>query len=82
MSALIFALGVSFGGLAGGGVCIHLFRQQVMGEFGTRLHQVQRQLNSLETAIHVAIMTQYDEISRRPPPNPPLRPPDNSGKQS
>lgn len=81
MLPLIFSLGASLGALAGGGACLCLFRQQVTDEFGPRLRRMQLQLDSLETAINVALMMRYDEISRPSPPQPPLPPPYKGGKQ-
>jgi hypothetical protein len=75
---LIFFMGALLGVLMGGALCVRYLRHEVAADIAPRLHHVQLQLDNLETAINLALVTRYAEISGHypagPPPLPPLPP--------
>jgi hypothetical protein len=78
---LIFVVGTLAGVLAGGALCVRYLRHEVAADIGPRLRRLQLQLDNLETAINLALVTRYAEISRRPLRESRLLPPDDSGHQ-
>jgi hypothetical protein len=67
---LIFVLGALIGILAGGALCVRYLRQEIAGDIGPRLRRLQTQLDSLESAINLVLMTRYAEIGSQAPPEP------------
>lgn len=74
---LIFVMGLQLGVLIGAVFCIRYLRQELSAEIGPKLRQVQAQLDSLETALNLAVLSRYTELSERlvPDPLPPARSP-------
>ena len=72
---LIFFIGALLGVLMGGALCVRYLRHEVAADIAPRLRHVQLQLDNLETAINLALVTRYAEISGRPPGGPLLPPP-------
>jgi len=72
---LVFVLGVQLGMLAGAMLCIRYLRREVAGDIGPRLKQMQAQLDNLEAALNLALLSHYAELSERFPhqPVPPSR---------
>lgn len=76
---LIFVMGLQLGVLIGAVFCIRYLRQELSAEIGPKLKQVQAQLDSLEAALNLAVLSRYTELSDRlvpdpvPPPRSPLR---------
>jgi hypothetical protein len=59
---LIFLLGGLIGVLAGGALCVRYLRHEIAADIGPRLRRLQMQLDSLESAINLVVMTRYAEI--------------------
>src|ERR1700730_19370271 len=62
---LIFLLGGLIGVLAGGALCVRYLRHEIAADIGPRLRRLQMQLDSLESAIHLVVMTRDAEIRRQ-----------------
>lgn len=73
---LIFVVGALAGVLAGGALCVRYLRREVAADIGPRLRRLQLQLENLETAVNLALVTRYAELSARPLREPTLPPPD------
>ena len=59
---LIFLLGALLGVLIGGAMCVRYLRHEIAADIGPRLRRLQMQLDSLESAINLVVMTRYAEI--------------------
>ena len=70
MFVLIFLVGALLGVLAGGAVCVRYLRREVAADIGPKLRRMQLQLDNLETAINLALVTRYAELSGRLPHDP------------
>ena len=64
---LIFLLGALIGMLAGGALCVRYLRQEIAADIGPRLRRLQLQLDSLESALNLVLVTRYAEIGSQPP---------------
>lgn len=71
MLVLIFFVGALLGVLMGGALCVRYLRHEVAADITPRLQHVQLQLDNLETAINLALVTRYAEISGHLPITPP-----------
>ena len=67
MILLIFLVGTLLGVLAGGTLCVRYLRSEISADIGPRLRRMQLQLDSLEAAINLALMTRYADISTSAP---------------
>jgi len=72
MFVLIFVIGALLGVLAGGALCVRYLRREVAADIGPRLRRIQLQLDNLESAVNLALLTRYAEISARPHREPEL----------
>jgi hypothetical protein len=63
---LIFLLGMLIGVLAGGALCVRYLRQEIAADIGPRLRRLQVQLDSLESALNLVLVTRYAEIGSQP----------------
>ncbi len=74
---LIFVIGLQLGVLIGAAFCIRYLRRELSAEIGPKLKQMQAQLDTLESALNLAVLTHYAELGDRLPPHPlpPPRPP-------
>jgi uncharacterized membrane protein YciS (DUF1049 family) len=74
---LIFLIGLQLGALIGAVFCIRYLRRELSAEIGPKLKRMQAQLDSLEAALNLAVLSRYADLSERlsPPPLPPPRPP-------
>ena len=83
MVLLIFALGALLGVLAGGALCVRYLRSAIADDIGPQLRRMQadvdpqlrrmqNQLDNIESAINLALVTRYAELSgsHYPPPLP------------
>ena len=70
MVLLIFLVGALLGVLIGGAICVRYLRQEVAGEIGPKLRRMQLQLDNLETAINLALVTRHTELGGGPPRDP------------
>jgi len=68
---MLFLVGGLLGLLGGGAVVVRYLRHEVAADIGPRLRRLQLQLDNLETAVNLALMTRYAELSRTPPATPP-----------
>jgi hypothetical protein len=59
---LMFLLGALIGLLAGGALCVRYLRHEMTADIGPRLRRLQLQLDSLESALNLALITRYAEI--------------------
>ena len=80
MLVLIFFVGALLGVLMGGALCVRYLRHEVAADISPRLRRVQLQLDNLETAINLTLMTRYAEISARSTAGPPSLPPRADGR--
>lgn len=62
---LIFLLGALIGVLAGGALCVRYLRNEIAADIGPRLRRLQLQLDNLESAVNLALITRYAEISNQ-----------------
>jgi ABC-type lipoprotein release transport system permease subunit len=70
MVLLIFFLGALLGVLIGGALCVRYLRQEIAGNIGPRLNRIQLQIDTLESAVNLALVTRQTEI----PPSVPRQP--------
>jgi hypothetical protein len=62
MIVLIFLVGSLLGLLLGAVMSIRLVRQEVAGDLGPSIRQMQRQLSNIETELAYAVSSRYAEI--------------------
>jgi hypothetical protein len=67
---LIFIVGGLLGVLTGAMLCVRYLRREIADDIGPKLRRVQLQLDSIESALNLAIMTRYAELSSRLPGEP------------
>jgi len=74
---LIFLVGLQLGALVGAVFCIRYLRREIAADIGPKLRRMQAQLDNLEAALNLALVSRYAELSERlsPQPLPPPRPP-------
>jgi hypothetical protein len=62
-----FALGIVIGGMIGGlagcGTCIRYLRREIAADIGPRLRRIQLQLDNLETAVNLGVVTRYADMA-------------------
>jgi hypothetical protein len=63
MILLIFLVGSLLGILTGGTVCVRYLRSEISADIGPQLRRLQLQLDSLEAAVNLAVMTRYADLS-------------------
>ena len=63
MIVLIFLFGSLFGVLLGALLCIRFVRQEVTGELGPKLRQIQGQLNTIEAELTYVVSSRYAELN-------------------
>lgn len=64
---LIFLVGALLGVLVGGMACVRYLRHEVAANIGPSMRRMRSQLDNLETAVNLALVTRYEELSRRFP---------------
>jgi len=64
---LIFLVGVLLGVLVGGLACVRYLRHEVAADIGPSMRRIRSQLDNLETAVNLALVTRYAELSQRAP---------------
>jgi hypothetical protein len=79
---LIFLLGALIGVLAGGALCVRYLRNEIAADIGPRLRRLQLQLDNLESAVNLALITRYTEISNQTPRDSVRRPIGGDGDPS
>jgi hypothetical protein len=63
MIVLIFLVGSLLGALLGALVCIRFVRQEVTGDLGPKLRQIQGQLNTIEAELTYMVSARYAELN-------------------
>jgi hypothetical protein len=63
MIVLIFLVGSLFGLLVGALLCIRFVRQEITGELGPKLRQIQGQLNTIEAELTYVVSARYAELN-------------------
>jgi hypothetical protein len=63
MIPLIFILGTLVGILGGGALCVRYLRREIAADIGPQLKRMQNQLDNIESAINLALVTRYAELS-------------------
>lgn len=58
-----FMCGLLIGTIAGCLICIRYLRREVAADIGPRLRRIQLQLDNLETALNLAMVTRYAELA-------------------
>lgn len=64
---LIFLVGALLGVLVGGIFCVRYLRHEVAANIGPSMRRMNAQLDNLETAVNLALVTRYAELSQRLP---------------
>lgn len=64
---LVFLLGVQGGVLAGALLCVRYLRREIAADIGPRLKGMQVQLDNLEAALNLALVSHYAELGERLP---------------
>ena len=64
---LVFVLGAQGGMLAGALLCIRYLRHEITADIGPRLKGMQAQLDNLEAALNLALVSHYAEMGERLP---------------
>jgi len=63
MIPLIFVLGILVGIPAGGALCVRYLRREIGADIGPQLRRMRNQLDTLEAAVNLALMTRYADLS-------------------
>jgi hypothetical protein len=71
---LIFFLGILLGVLLGGTLCVTYLRQEIAAGISPKLRRVELQLDTIESQLNLAIMTQYAELGARSADRPQSQP--------
>ena len=69
-----FLLGALGGALAGCLMCVRYLRREIAADIGPRLQRIKLQLDNLETALNLALVTRYVDLTGRLPQEPPVIP--------
>jgi hypothetical protein len=64
---MLFLLGTLIGTIAGCLICIRYLRREVAADIGPRLRRIEVQLDNLETALNLAIVTRYADMAESLP---------------
>ena len=64
---LLFLLGTLIGVLMGGALCVRYLRHEIAADICPRLRRLQLQLDNLESAINLVLVTRYAEIGSQLP---------------
>jgi hypothetical protein len=76
---LIFLLGALMGVLVGGALCVRYLRHEIAADICPRLRRLQLQLDNLESAINLVLVTRYAELGSQPLRAPAARLPSRDG---
>jgi hypothetical protein len=60
---MLFLLGMLIGTIAGCLICIRYLRREVAADIGPRLRRIEVQLDNLETALNLAMVTRYADMA-------------------
>jgi hypothetical protein len=65
-----FLLGALIGALTGCLICIRCLRREITADIGPKLRHIELQLDNLESAVNLALVTHYADLAGRPPQRP------------
>lgn len=77
---LIFMLGGLIGVLFGGALCVRYLRHEIAADICPRLRRLQLQLDNMESAINLVLVTRYAEFGSQPLREPAPRFPNRGGE--
>jgi hypothetical protein len=77
---MIFVLGTLIGVLLGGALFVRYLRHEIAADICPRLRRLQLQLDSLESAINLVLLTRYAEVGSQLPREPANRLPVRNGE--
>ena len=60
---MLFLLGMLIGTIAGCLICIRYLRREIAADIGPRLRRIERQLDNLETAVNLGMVTRYADMA-------------------
>ncbi len=60
---MLFLLGTLIGTVAGCLICIRYLRREIAADIGPRLRRIERQLDNLDTAVNLGMVTRYAEMA-------------------
>jgi hypothetical protein len=64
---MLFLLGTLIGVLMGGALCVRYLRHEMAADICPRLRRLQLQLDNLESAVNLALVTRYAELGSQSP---------------
>ena len=64
---MLFLLGTLTGVRMGGALCVRYLRHEIAADIGPRLRRLQLQLDNLESAVNLALVTRYAELGSQSP---------------
>ena len=59
----MFLLGMLIGTIAGCLICIRYLRREIAADIGPRLRRIELQLDNLETAVNLGMVTRYADMA-------------------
>ena len=71
---MLFLLGTLIGALAGCLICVRYLRREIAADIEPRLKRIQLQLDNLETALNLTLVTRYADLTGRLPQEPQVIP--------
>jgi hypothetical protein len=66
----LFLLGMLIGAIGGCLICIRYLRREIAADIGPRLRRIQLQLDNLEAAVNLAVVTRYADMASSLPRRP------------
>ena len=60
---MLFVLGMLIGTIAGCLICIRYLRREIAADIGPRLRRIELQLDNLETAVNLGMVTRYADMA-------------------
>jgi hypothetical protein len=65
MAIMLFLIGALLGVLLGGALCVRYLRREIAADIGPSLRHIRLQLDNLEAAVNLALMSRYLELGER-----------------
>jgi hypothetical protein len=67
MAIMLFLIGALLGVLLGGALCVRYLRREIAADIGPSLRHMRLQLDNLESAVNLALMSKYLELGEKQP---------------
>jgi hypothetical protein len=67
---LIFLVGALLGMLLGGALCVRYLRREIADDISPKLKRIHLQLDNLEAALNLVLITRYTELGALSPNDP------------